>query len=174
MWCFLFNLLNVHSIFICIDKFHSLSNLILVWIFLKLNNYCTSVRGVVHLSKWYTSMLRLDVRVLLLFVKPSFVFIICSYLCVVPCPCVWCCYLLCVDVWMTWLSYAVSDNGRHLFRIGLPEWEFTWCKMNDFLRTCMALYPNQSCFPCVFLLHLEHRWYKFLTFNTSCSLVKFG
>jgi hypothetical protein len=73
MWCFLFNLLDVRSIFICTDWCHSHSNLILVSYFLKLYNSCTSIMGVVHLSKWYSSLLRLGVRVLLLFVSPSFV-----------------------------------------------------------------------------------------------------
>jgi hypothetical protein len=47
--------------------------LILFWNFLKLYNSCPSIRGVVHLSKLYSSMLQFGVRVLLLFVGPLFV-----------------------------------------------------------------------------------------------------
>jgi hypothetical protein len=40
--------------------------------FLKLYNSCTSIRGIIHLSKWFCSMLRHGVHVLLLFVSPFF------------------------------------------------------------------------------------------------------
>jgi hypothetical protein len=40
--------------------------------FLKLHNSCASIRDVVHLSKWYSSVLRLGVRVLLLLVSLFF------------------------------------------------------------------------------------------------------
>jgi hypothetical protein len=42
---------------------------------------CTSIRGIVHLSKWYSSMLQLGVRVLLLFISPFYVLlsVICKH-----------------------------------------------------------------------------------------------
>jgi hypothetical protein len=99
MWCFMFNLLDVHSILICLDQFYSLSNLILILKFHKtiiaplLGGSTTHPKQFSsYSSNWNFCYSSLGVAVVHMPVVCYCFF----YLYVVRFPCVWwCCLLVC-------------------------------------------------------------------------------
>jgi hypothetical protein len=125
MWCFMFNLLDVQSILICLDQFHSLSSLILILKFHKI--ILSPLLGASSTRPKQSSSYSSNCIFYCSGLGVAFVHmpVVCHrffFLYVVHFPCVWCCLLICGCYRYRRCHQRTSDALNVKNMVGLPSY----------------------------------------------------